>query len=398
MNARRPPAVECRFESRLVLSAIMSLIAWPLAQMVTATQSIPWSSGMREAAVNMEQALAAVAAYCDSSGIAIDEALDPNRTCLIGPEYTPLFTSLGQLEAKRTTTNPDMAGLLAYLLQEAGVSAGDTIAVGASGSFPALLVATLTAAAAMGVHPLVIVSLGASSYGATRPTFNVLDLYELLLTLGLVESPPEAASLGGSWDAGTEFDPALRKTLRAQIRRFGVPLIHATDVKGSIEQRMAVYLGPERERRVAAFVNIGGNAANLGTSPVVLNLAPGLSLQADLPPPDRRGVLYRMAAQGVPVIHLLHVRGLTRRFGMPWDPVPLPEPGVNRLFTGTARSTWRFWAIALAYLASLVAVARLGGRRDTAASTRRDAGLLDDRDRPETASAAHESDLLAQPK
>ena len=34
-----------------------------------------------------------------------------------------------------------------------------------------------------------------------------------------------------------------------------------------------------------------------------------------------------MAARGVPVIHLLYVKGLADRYGLPWDPVPLPGPG-----------------------------------------------------------------------
>jgi hypothetical protein len=38
-----------------------------------------------------------------------------------------------------------------------------------------------------------------------------------------------------------------------------------------------------------------------------------------------------MAARGIPVIHLLDVRTLALRHGLPWDPVPLPRPGSTRL-------------------------------------------------------------------
>ena len=86
----------------------------------------------------MEEGIRLVSEYCLDAGIPLEAGLDPNRTCLIGPQLSPLFTSLGQLEAKRTTLNPDVAGLMVYLLQVAGVSAGDTVALGASGSFPGL--------------------------------------------------------------------------------------------------------------------------------------------------------------------------------------------------------------------------------------------------------------------
>ena len=38
-----------------------------------------------------------------------------------------------------------------------------------------------------------------------------------------------------------------------------------------------------------------------------------------------------MSARGVPVIHLLHIAGLCRRYGLPWDPRPLPDPGEGGL-------------------------------------------------------------------
>ena len=39
---------------------------------------------------------------------------------MIGDEYTPITTSLGSEEAKRTTANPDMAALLVQMLTEPG--------------------------------------------------------------------------------------------------------------------------------------------------------------------------------------------------------------------------------------------------------------------------------------
>ena len=343
--------IDRRTQQRIVLAGIVSLLAWTTLQTLSPRASIPWSEEMLEAALSMERAVNAVARYSESAGIAIDESLDPSRTGLIGPEYSPLFTTLGQLEAKRTTTNPDMAALIVHLLRRAGVSAGDTIAVGGSASFPALMIATVAAAEAMGVHPVTILSLGSSAYGATRPGFNLLDIYQLLLNEGILSTAPAAASLGGEGDIGAEYDPTFRESLLQQIRVSGVPLLQEPDLRENVARRVAIYGRP------AAFVNIGGADANLGTSPLVLKVRPGLNTEVALPPVEQRGVLFEMAARGVPVIHLLHIRGLALRYGLPWDPVPLPEPGTARLHDEAGARGVRFWLITAAYFVALGLIA-----------------------------------------
>ena len=314
---------------------------------------------MRAAADRMQLAIAAVQEHCERTGIPIEESLDPNHTCLIGPESTPLFTTLGHLEAKRTTTNPDMAALMVYLLHRAGAFVGDTIAMGASASFPALLIATQSAAEALGVHPVIILSLGASSYGATRPDFNLLDLHRLLTAEGILTTTPAAVSLGGEGDLGPEFDPAVREELVRQIQASSASFVSSPDLRANVARRMGIYFGPEADRRVSAFVNVGGSDANIGTSPMVLDVSPGLHASLELPPETQRGVLFEMAAQGIPVIHLLNVRGLTARYGIPWDPIPIPEPGATRIFDDESTTTSAFWLIGAFYLVSLGVIALL---------------------------------------
>jgi hypothetical protein len=90
---------------------------------------------------------------------------------------------------------------------------------------------------------------------------------------------------------------------------------------------MAIYRERAGSRRIAAFVNIGGSTANIGTNARVLELRPGLAAGVFVPPLPERGVLQTMAAEGIPVIHLLNIKGLCERYGLPWDPRPLPAPG-----------------------------------------------------------------------
>lgn len=309
---------------------------------------------MRRASETMAETLDATGRHCRERQIPVDPLLDPAGTCLVGPQVTPLFTTLGQLAAKRTTLSPDLAGLLVRLLRDAGVQPGDTVAVGASGSFPGLLVATLSAAEALDAVPVAILSLGASSYGATRPEFHLLDIHLLLNEEGLLSTPPAAVSLGGGGDVGREFPPELRRSLIRQVRALGIPFLEEDSLPANVARRMDLYGRP------AAFVNVGGALANLGTSSRVLDVPPGLSSdlpsRVDVPPARERGVLFEMAARGIPVIHLLHVRGLALEHGLPWDPLSLAEAGSTRLGDGARSGSLRFWLLTGAYLLSLALI------------------------------------------
>lgn len=366
------PHADGGFTRRIVLAAVVSLVAWFGLESLSPRPTVTWSQEMHDAAARMREAIDVIAASCGAAGIEIDEAIDPNRTGLIGPEYTELFTTLGQLEAKRTTTNPDLAALMVHLLRRAGVVPGDTIAVGASASFPALMIATLTASEAIDAHPVAIISLGASSYGATRPELDLLRVYRLLLDADVVSTHPSAISLGGEGDVGAGFEPAFREGLLERIRRSAIPLVHDPDLRENVARRMAIYFGAgamasagdsplDRARpdagHVTAFVNVGGNEANLGTSSMILGVAPGLNESLSLPPAAQRGVLYEMSARGVPVIHLLHVRGLARSYRLPWDPIPLPEAGTTPLTRDEENRGWPFWLITGGYFATLLLIA-----------------------------------------
>jgi len=132
------------------------------------------------AAKIMEESLEVIKEERLSKEIPIDEKLDPNKTGLIGEEYSLLTTTLGNLSAKRTSTNPDFAALMVKFFYEAKLQPGDVVAIGSSGSFPALLIAALSSCKAMNLNPLIIYSIGASEYGATIPELTFIDMLESL--------------------------------------------------------------------------------------------------------------------------------------------------------------------------------------------------------------------------
>ncbi|MCJ7679687.1 MAG: poly-gamma-glutamate system protein [Candidatus Aminicenantes bacterium] len=287
---------------------------------------------MRTASHLMEKALVSIRDCRLSRGIVVEETRDINRTGLIGRESSSITTSVGQLEAKRTTTNPNFAGLLVYLLSQAGVKKGDVIAVGASGSFPALLVATLCASRTLELEPVVFLSLGASQWGANLAEFHALDMWRCLGKSGIVTFKPAALSLGGVQDVGLDMLPEGRRILTEALETSGVPVFRDINLERNVAERMRLYVQSAGGRPIKAFVNIGGSWANLGTDSVILEVKPGLSRRVPLPPVERRGVIQAMAARGIPVIHCLFIRGLAAEFGLPWDPKPLPPAGRGALY------------------------------------------------------------------
>ncbi len=344
MNQERTPfrVLDPSFRGRTGRSFLFLYTASLLSSMyILAMLLVPWPDmplrkEMVEASRLMDEAASAVRECRAEKGLRIDPATDVNRTGLIGLEASPLTTSLGNLGAKRTTTNPNMAGLVVFLLHEAGVRRGDAVAVGASSSFPASIVATLAAARAMGVEPLLISSLGASAWGANNPAFDWLEMESCLLRKTGVGVKPLALALGGDEDVGLDMDPQTLERLRIEIRRTGIPFLEEPELKANVEDRIRHYRNGAGRRPIRAFVNIGGSYANMGTNSEVLKLQPGLAGDVFVPPPGERGVIQAMADSGIPVIHLLNIRGLCERYGLPWDPRPLPKPGEGEIYRTAA--------------------------------------------------------------
>ncbi|HEK86787.1 MAG: poly-gamma-glutamate system protein [Candidatus Saccharicenans sp.] len=251
---------------------------------------------------------------------------DLNKTGLIGLEHSPLTTTLGNLEAKRTTTNPNMAALLVHLLEKAGVKEGDYFALGASGSFPALILASICAAEALKANLTIIASVGASQWGANNPEFSILDLEECWRLAGFDHYHFLAISWGGEDDSGREFPEDLKLKLREKAAHLGIKFLEGEKFQEKVQKHLYLY-EINSPGGIKAFINAGGSLVNLGRDSSILELPPGLANVKKLPPPEKRGLIQEMSAKGIPVIHLLNIRSLVQRYNLPWDPQPLPQPG-----------------------------------------------------------------------
>lgn len=274
------------------------------------------------AAMYMGEMIEAVSTYCYDNSIQIDLGADPMETGLIGLEWTEMTTTIGHLDAKRTSLNTEFASLMVDLLREANLEAGDKIALGCSGSFPGLLLASLSSAKAMNLDCKSIISLGASSYGANRPDLTILDIYQILINKGLVKNLPVGISLGGEFDMGVEWDREIHDMLLEKIQMSGIPFIWHEHLKDNVKQRADLY-GFNTAQSPKAFINAGGATANIGTSTSILHLKPGLITKAKIPPAEEQGMLHFSLKKGIPVIHLLFIKGLANKYGLVWDPVDL---------------------------------------------------------------------------
>jgi len=252
---------------------------------------------------------------------------DPNQTGLIGLENSPLTTTLGNLQAKRTATNPDMAALIVRLLKKAGAGSGDPVALGASASFPSLIVASYCAARVLNLELLAIISLGASQWGANNPEFSWLDMEDCLRQNGFNRHRLLAVAWGGEDDSGKEYPEEIRSRLLALADRLGLVFLPSGSLEQRVRGHLELFQAAAGERKIKVFINIGGSSANLGRDSSILELQPGLARVNHIPPLSRRGLIQEMAGRGVPVIHLLNIRKLAEIYRLPWDPRPLPPPG-----------------------------------------------------------------------
>jgi poly-gamma-glutamate system protein len=337
-------------EKTLYFLFVLSLVFFILAKVVPYRESRAVREEMIRASRIMSEATQALREFREKRGIPIDPSVDINRTGLIGERLTSITTSLGSLQAKRTTTNPNFAGLMVFLLREAGVKRGETIAVGASGSFPALIVAVLSASKAMSLNPQVIASLGASQWGANIARFHWLHMHQCLVKSRIFSFPLIASSLGGEKDKGEDMQEEGRALLLSDLKKSGFPVVTGENLPDVAGNRMNLYIRSAGERKIRAFVNIGGSWANLGTDSRVLFLKPGVVKTHPLLPKQKQGVLYRMVAQDVPVIHLLYIKGLVQRYGLAWDPIPLPPAGTGEMYRKVQERQKSFLFLTLTYL------------------------------------------------
>lgn len=288
---------------------------------------------MRAAAEKTEACFAVLRDARVAAGYPIDPLADPNSTGMIGMEFTGITTSLGNLESKRSTANPNCAAMITDFLVQCGVGAGDTVCLNLSGSFPSLNVAALCALDTLDARGIVINSIGASSYGANLPEFAYPDMEHVLLERGLIANHTRWCSLGGSRDAGIDMlEPELARAAAERAAANGVELISAGSAEESLLIREELYTRESGGlENVRCFINIGGNVFAFAGGDSLID-APNGVIRAPFRNMEHRGLIPWFLDRGIPVIHLLEMRSLLTAAGLPFDPVPMPKAGEGDVY------------------------------------------------------------------
>ncbi|MFO1185811.1 MAG: poly-gamma-glutamate system protein [Bauldia sp.] len=322
----------------LAIAAAASIALWQLAERVTAPPVNPHYAEMLTAARAMQDASAVLAGEMTRLGLMADRSADPNRTGMIGAEYSPITTTVGDLPSKRTATNPDLAAALVRLLAETGVRPGSPVVIVLSGSFVGANIAAIAAAEALGLRPVIVASLGASMWGANHPEFNWLDMMTLLRARGVIRSAARVAVLGGDGGVAGGLEAPGVAQLRASAARDGIPIVEMRPFSALVDALLVDVRGALGDGvRPAIVVNVGGALVGLGSCRESYDLDPGLTGRALSCTDGTPGLAMRLQEGGVPLLHILNLKRMAVELGLPIDPVPLPAPGNNKTVYGSRR-------------------------------------------------------------
>jgi len=328
---------EISIRSTLVLS-ILAVIAIGLMFLVEASKkeyTQPYFQEKMAAANLMEECVEYLKNTHFKDEVSIDNINDPNDTRIIGTRYSAITSGRGSLPIKLSTVNPNFAALLVELFKEANLKKGDHIAIGATGSFPALNIAALSAAEVLDLDVSYIASVTSSSWGANDPEYTYLDMQSSLINGGLLSNKIIASSIGANEDIGRTLSPEGRELVHKAIERNKIFFINGGSLNENILQRMRIFSQYEKEKKkkIKLYINIGGGIASLGSVKNSDELPSGLLEDVKLNLfPDKAGVMFEMASRKIPLINLKHIAYLLNKYHLPIDPVPLPAPGDGKLF------------------------------------------------------------------
>jgi hypothetical protein len=371
----RPRAVS---RPALVLIALISAAGLIMVESWKVENPQPYQQEKLAAANLAQEAFDVIKAARIDVGPPIDRTIDPTESGLIGIPMSPVTTVIGDVSAKQTSVNPNFAAIIVEMLKEAGVKDGDVVAVGMSGSFPALNICTYAACETLNVRPLVISSASASQWGANVPALLWPDMERILRNKGrkipilgedgqpvlddngeptfkedgLFTITSIACSIGGHQDRGLGLNEDGLRLVKASIERNGlqpfrleqaVPItaentMTLTDLEAdftaNVDARMELYKDKAEGQAIKAYVNVGGGMISTGKNVGKLMFRPGLNLR---PPRNIReidGVMPRFANEDVPVIHVVHVNALANRYTLPLEPGDAPDVGEGGVFMG----------------------------------------------------------------
>ena len=282
--------------------------------------------------------------------------LDVFKSGLIGVDSTDskMTTKSGILQSKLSTTNPDFAALYIDYFSQIDDSLGtaltdskiqDTIAVSLTGSFPGANIALLSACKASNVYPVIISSMGSSSYGANRLEMTWIDIENILFDK-MFNYKSVAVSLGGDNDIAEELSSDIIRKLTEKIKKQDYQFINKISLSESIQKRMDIY--DSYSKNYKAYINIGGSASSLGNEILSQVFLPGLNFHKDFEMSNVideeiietnttydlsiNPIVYRFESKNIPVINIKNINKLCMENHLPYLEIDSYDFHTSELF------------------------------------------------------------------
>ncbi|MEY8701541.1 poly-gamma-glutamate system protein [Francisella philomiragia] len=342
-----------------------------------------------QAAELTEEAFDLTQRYFMSKGYLCKSMGDVSCTGLIGLSMTEITTDSGDLYAKRSSVNPNMAAIFVQWLSQLNLKEGDTVAVQETGSYPALDIAMLSAIKTLKLKPLIIFSAGASQFGANRPGFTWPDIYRNLVEKGIFDYDVLGITLGGSHDNGYGMTPGAILKLNDAIKRndfkvINIPYKDSTNT--SVAKRLEMYKEAAGDDTIKAYINVGGNMASIGLKqPKVkveeadkkskvdkkaTNVASNdqvlkihsfpTGVTAKLPPEysSVNSVAVNFLKEDIPVVNVRDINSsIIKTYGMAYNPTTVVPPGQGAVFSQKKYNTALAAALLIIDIALIVFMA-----------------------------------------
>ena len=123
------------------LVAALAVVGLVAVEVFPSEEQQPHYAEKMLAARTAKDALDVIRDASERRGLHLRPKTDPAGSRMIGEVLSPITSGSGSLVSKQTSVNPNFAAVLVQWLKELGIKSGDVVAVGVSGSFPAMNVA-----------------------------------------------------------------------------------------------------------------------------------------------------------------------------------------------------------------------------------------------------------------
>ena len=345
-------------KKRLSIAQLLLLI-WMLVIVLALLSNVafakeskhPYHDKMIEASTLTQSCFDSIKQYKIQNDIPIVKQ-DKLQTGIIGVNLSSITTTEGVLQAKRTTCNPNWSAVIIDYFYKANLKSGDEVVFVFSSSFPGLNIAALSAAQVFGLKTAVMISIGASSYGATDTEFTFFDMFVHLKASGLLKGKVDCVSFGGSSDTGESFHDEedlfietnrtkeeIKASIRARVEAQGVNFIYQPDFSTNIDKRLE-YL-TQIVPNAKFLLNVGGSSVGIGlSSEAYIDTGfqdPTTKITSKLSKfdanKDNYGLIQHFLIKQIPVASMLNIRGLAADYGIAYDPDVMPEIGEAGVYT-----------------------------------------------------------------